>query len=156
MDVGIDDQVHTPAAIENHVMEVANDDRDAEEAAIENGTHLVELAIENHILMETYPVDSNMVPFSPMIIPPSHFGPGDAMIAKFQCGSKSKQYVGQVLTVDVSEFQIKFLRNRRKKVLYFPDEDDISWHAHDAYLLCIEQPLCNNKGQLVFNTEPLI
>ena len=136
----------------NHVVEVANDDRNAEGATIENGTHLVEVAIEGRILVETYSVDSNMAPISPMIIPPLNFGPGDVVIAKFQCGSKSKQYVGQVLAVDVEELQIKFLRIRGKEVLYFPDEDDISWHARDACSLCIKQPLSNNKGQLVFNT----
>ena len=111
MDGGVDDQVHIPAAIENLVVEVANDDRYAEEAAIENGTHLVEVA--------------NMAPISPIIIPPSHFGQGDVVIAKFQCGSKSNQYVGQVLAVDVEVLQTKFLRIWGKKVLYFSDEDDI-------------------------------
>ena len=89
MEAGIDDLVYISAAIENHVVEVANDDRNAEEAAIENGTHLVEVAIENRIQVETNPVDSNMAPISPMIIPPSRFGLGDVVIAKFQCGSKS-------------------------------------------------------------------
>ena len=151
MEAGIENRVYIPAAIENQVVEMAYDNRDAEEAAIENGTHLVEVVIENRILVETNPV----APICPMIIPPSHFGPGGVVIAKFQCGSKSKQYVDQVLVVDVEELQIKFLRNREKKVFYFLGEDDISWHAQDACSLCIKQPLCNNK-RLVFNTAPLI
>ena len=87
--------------MENHVEEIANDDWDVEEAANENGTYLVEIAIKNHILIETNPVESKMALISLMIIAPSHFGPGDVVIAKFQCVSKSKQYVGQVLAVDV-------------------------------------------------------
>ena len=112
--------------------EVANDDCDADEPAITNGTHLVEVAIEIRIPVETNPVNSNMAPVSLMIIPPSHCGLGDVVNAKFQCGRKSKQYVGQVLAVDVEELQIKFLRNREKKVFFFPDEDNISWHSWDA------------------------
>ena len=43
----------------------------------------LEVVIENHILMGTNSVDSNMAPISPMIIPPSKFSPGDVVLAKF-------------------------------------------------------------------------
>ena len=65
VEAGIEDRFHIQAAIENYMVEVANDDRNAEEAAIKNGTHLVEVAIENCIPVETNPVAPTWLPSVP-------------------------------------------------------------------------------------------
>ena len=106
VEVGIGDRVYIPVTIENYVV---NDDRDAEEAAIENDIHLKEVAFENRVPVKTNSVDYNLALNSPMIIPPSHFGPGEVVVVNFQCGSKSKLNVGLVLAVDVELLQIKVL-----------------------------------------------